>query len=67
MVSYEKNPILRTLSTHLDISKLPALGHFYLALTGAIKNHHFLLKMLQWSHDLPVDTHLQCGIFFNNH
>ena len=33
MVSYEKNPILRTLSTHLDIPKLPAQGHFYLSLT----------------------------------
>jgi len=33
MVSYAKKPILRTFSTHLDISKLAALGHFYLALT----------------------------------
>ncbi len=31
-----KKTILRTLSNHQDISKLPALGHFYLALTKGL-------------------------------
>jgi len=32
VVNYEKKPIVMTLSNHQDISKLPALGHFYLTL-----------------------------------
>jgi len=29
------------------------------------ESYYFLSKLLQLAHELPIDTHLQCGIFLN--